>query len=1016
MTLDRQDRRTHFRFVPFCLVLVASSLFAVVVASQTGCHRGFYRRQADLDAQRLIMEKAVDPRWSQTTDGTIQIDPQSRMFDPFSSDHPPIPPDDPTSHQLMQRVDGKPGYPHWHANGDTPFVENPEWQAYLPVNEQGQVVMDLPTAYQLALIHSPDLQRQRETLYLSALDVSLERFGFDTQMFTGFNSFLSTTGRIRGGGTSSTILTAADGSTGGGTDFSKLGITGATLAAGLANSIMWSFAGPDSNSVTSLLDFSIIQPLLRNAGRERILEALTQAERTLLANVRQYDRFRRGFYLQIITGRNPGAGPSRGGNFLATPTAASSAVGGYLGLLQQQQQIRIQEFNVSQLEDVLKQLREFFRRERIDSLQLRQFENDVYNAQEALLRAKVRYQDTLDNFKRTLGLPPHLDVLIQDDFLDQFEFISDEITDRQDAINALRAAIGNELNDLDELLPDGRDAANGFPWADALDKEVVDLKPFVRQAIDYLDKLQNEDRQQIEADFDRLESVRARRIAYLEKLRATVDRGGIDVRIEPAILQPESIQTAQNLRAMLGTVLRDTQQTRDRLDELARQVDQFESIRPNLNDLQLYELISDKVIKQMSTLLSEIYNLALEMSLLQAEARANSIELPEVDLEFDEAIRIARCFRRDWMNARASLVDTWRQIEFNADQLESQLDLVFDGSMGNVGDNPLKFRADNGTLRAGFRFDSPITRRAERNRYRQALIEYQQARRAYYQFQDEVERNLRATLRAINQNKILFELSRQNIKVAIDGLELARLNLEDPSITALGPTTVINLTRNINALQLNQNSFLGVWVQFEVLRRSLDFDLGTFQIGPDGAWIDPLVIDETIGQRAAAMMGIDLNDICPCDCEPGLDQLPLDLPTESELGAPDESTAPGAIETGPLPGESGPRPLPAELNDSAPPAPPEDPSLGKKRSWKLPDWGRWFGRKELDRPAEQTASRLGMPSLPGREASAPTSATTRFSRFVETDRSPAADDRNGAATDRPLSLAERIRQAYPERR
>jgi len=77
-----------------------------------------------MEASRLIREKATDPRWN-TANGSIDIDPQSRMFDPFSKDHPPLPPDDPTSHQLMHHVDRKEGYPHWHSNGDTNQVENP---------------------------------------------------------------------------------------------------------------------------------------------------------------------------------------------------------------------------------------------------------------------------------------------------------------------------------------------------------------------------------------------------------------------------------------------------------------------------------------------------------------------------------------------------------------------------------------------------------------------------------------------------------------------------------------------------------------------------------------------------------------------------------------------------------------------------------------------------------------------------------------------------------------------------
>ena len=314
------------------LLLGVILLNLVVLA---GCHRSYYRRQADAEARRLIREKANDPRWD-SADGTVDIDPQSRMFDPFSKDHPPIPPDDAASHQLMYRVDGKEGYPHWHANGDTNYVENPEWKAYLPMNEKGQVVLNLERAYQLALLHSPTLQQQRESLYSSALAVSIERFGFDSQLFTGFNSFFTTQGRLRNGASSST-LSSSIGSNGQGLNINRLGITGANFAVGLANTILFNFAGANTQSATSLIDFSVIQPLLRGAGRDRIMESLTQAERDLLANVRQLERFRRGFYLQIAIGRNPGTGVN--GNFLGNPGTASQNAGGFFGLLEDQQRI-----------------------------------------------------------------------------------------------------------------------------------------------------------------------------------------------------------------------------------------------------------------------------------------------------------------------------------------------------------------------------------------------------------------------------------------------------------------------------------------------------------------------------------------------------------------------------------------------------------------------------------------------------------------------------------------------------
>ncbi len=438
------------------LVLIVV-LSACTVTLLSGCHRGYYRRQADKEAQRLIQEKSCDPRWDNSSDGSVAIDPQSRMFDPFSQDHPPIPPDDPASHALMHCVDGHRGYPHWKSNGDTSYVENPDWRAYLPINENGEVVLSLESAYQMALLHSDALQTARETLYLSALDVSLERFGFDARLFAGYNSFFRVQGEDRAGGQGS-FLSSEFGADGGGLRWQKLGITGTQFVVGLANEIIWNFSGPTSRSAASLLDFSIIQPLLQGAGRDRILEALTQAERNLLADVRALDRFRRGFYLNVVTGRNPGTGPRSG--FLIVPIGIpGGGAGGYLGLLRQQQQIRIQESNVRQVEYSLAQFREFFARERINSLQVRQFEGSLYDAQETLLTLKTNYQTSLDNFKRTLGIPPDVNVIIEDDLLTRFNFISDEITQQQQKINLLRATAGAALNRVDELCPPSIEAA-----------------------------------------------------------------------------------------------------------------------------------------------------------------------------------------------------------------------------------------------------------------------------------------------------------------------------------------------------------------------------------------------------------------------------------------------------------------------------------------------------------------------------------------------------------------------------
>jgi hypothetical protein len=850
----------------------------------------------------------VDPRWD-SAKGTIDIDPQSRMFDPFSSDHPPIPPDDASSHQFMHRVDGKEGYPHWHANGDTEFIESPEWRQFLPMNEKGQVVLTLDRAYQLALIHSPDLQQQRETLYLSALDVSLERFGFDSQLFTGYNTFFTTQGRLRNGsGRSSSTLQSQIGANGGGLNIEKLGITGSNFAVGLANTILFNFAGANTQSATSLIDFSLIQPLLRGAGRERILESLTQAERTLLANVRQMERFRRGFYLEVAIGRNAGAGPNRNGNFLGSPGFASSNPGGFLGLLETKQQIRNQEFNVRQLESVLALFKEFFVRQRLDANQLKRFESSVLSQQSSLLQLKVGYQTALDRYKIQLGLPPDLDVVIEDEFLDQFNLISNNVNERLIEISKLREETGTALNRVDNLFDDLtsiEDIESGkFKWPSNVGQLVGDFSRYLDRAEKTLTAILEEDEKELEQDLNKLKSARENRVEYLAKLKQAIDSNRIGSSIQEELLSPDSIQTAEELRTRLtdlenkDSVLSRAARIKDEVSDIKSKIDAFSETEEELDKVALYQYIRTEFQEKIPGQLSELNNLTLEISLIQAIARSNSIEITDVSISSEQAIEIARCMRRDWMNARASHVDNWRNIEFVADQLEAQVDLVFEGDIGNNGDNPFKIRYETGQLRAGLRFDAPITRLAERNNYRAALISYQQSRRQFYQFEDNVKQNLRDIVRNLDRNKILFELNRRTVQVDIEQVEINRFRLEEPvgpnagaGGGRLGSTTALDLTNAIIGLNGSQNNFLSSWVQFEVLRRNLDFDMGTMQLDPLNNWVDPGEIDNSIGLQAAATLGIELD----CQfCQAVTNYYPEDESSysETESSAQDSSAEP----------------------------------------------------------------------------------------------------------------------------
>ncbi len=854
------------------LVMVCSAQLLMIA----GCHRGFYRRQADAEAKRLITQKAGS-RWN-TASGDIEINPMSRMFDPFSADHPPIPPDDPTAHKLMHEVDQKPGYPHWHANGNIDQVENPTWMSYLPVNENGEVVLSLSDAYRLALIHSPDLQQQRETLYLSALEVSIQRFGFDTQLFSGFNSFFNSSGRFQNGsGNSSTTFESSLGANGSGLQARRLGITGANFVVGLANTIMWEFSGTNNQSANSLINFSVIQPLLRGAGRERIMESLTQSERTLLANVRQLERFRRGFYLEIAMGRSAGAGPSQSSNaFLNLVALTGSNVGGYLGLLQQQQQIKNIEFSVAQFESLLVQFRELFDQDRIDALQVAQFESSVYSQQQILLNSRINYQDSLDRFKVLVGLPPDVDVQIEDPFLDEFKLIDDRFPERLQLIKQLRVetsepifALSNAIRELELKGEDGEDLSVGNQ---ELVAQTQKLLPFLNRAKQLVSSILQEDLSAVQDDIKKLDDIRDDRLQYLASVKSDIESGKLESQIEPKVFTEESIPVAEKLTFQLESE-ENERSLASQLNRIQKEIDQnvaaLNSYKASESNNETYKKIRDDFVKRIPDLLTEVDGIVLEMALLQASARSNVIEITDVRIDSDSAYETARCLRRDWMNARAAIVDRWRQIEFSADQLESQVDLVLTGAVGNANaDNPFRIRYEDGNLRAGFRFDAPIVRQSERNAYRQAQISYQQARRRFYQFEDSISQGLRQTLRNVNQNKLLFELNRQSIDVNIKQVQLARARLVEPprvgQASNLDNVTATFLTNAINGLTGTQNRYLGLWTQYEVLRRNLDFDMGTMELDSNFEWVDPGEIDSSIGARVAAREGVAENDRFCC--------------------------------------------------------------------------------------------------------------------------------------------------------
>ncbi|MCA9234557.1 MAG: TolC family protein [Planctomycetales bacterium] len=840
-------RRQRSLLLGACCVVAAS--FAV---SALGCKTPFYRKQADADANYLMDQKSAAVCLEPGT-FRININPQSRMADPYNPDCEPMPPDDPTAHRYMECVDCKKGSKCWKCLPKTPFVDNPDWQAYLPRNARGEVELDTEGAVRLALLESPSYQSQLENLYLSALDVSFERFRFDTQFFGGSRIFYTADGRDRSGtGNSTSTFEVSPLAPDNRLRFSRLNATGGTLVAGMANSLVWQFAGPDNYSSNTLLDFSLVQPLLRGAGRVRVLERLTISERALLGNVRSMERYRRGFYVNVVTGRGNVQGPSRRGGFFGgaglegfagvggggfggvgffggggfgnnggqgiTGGAGAAGAGGYLGLLQSAQQIRNQRANVAALRDSVEQLQETYEAGRIDRFQVDLARQALYNAQSQLLTAENQYAGSLDEFKvGTLGLAPEVPVKISDDVLDQFNLLDPKLEVVQTRVSAVLTA----LRELRSEMAEQQQPGAGVPAPPDLEAQ---LEPLLAGALD-VESAISERLADVATDLDELDAaLPARR----EQLAALAGRPEVRAaRLSPELFDADALEGRAKSRREEYLRLNERLTAEwNRIDDLAD--------RPDLT--------AAEVLTPLIETLNNVSGQLLEAALLQAGARLDSITFDPVDLTSEEALNIAAAFRRDWKNARMQLVDTWRLIYFNANDLKAGLNIVFSGDIGNVGDNPFRLRDTRGRLRAGLEFDAPLTRLAERNVYRQSLIEYQQARRSYYQFRDRIAQGLRNTLRQVRLNEINFELRRAAVLVAISQVDLTQLRLSEPPKPGeeqiLSNTTARDLVQSLSDLLNVQNDFLSVWVNFEVQRLNLELDLGVMELDPSGVRVE----------------------------------------------------------------------------------------------------------------------------------------------------------------------------------
>lgn len=848
---------------------------AIGLALCGACSRSAYRERADKDAANLVSEKNRDPRWHQD-DLNVYPDKRARFYDPFNPDRPPMPADDPTAHGIMRRIDGKHQFKKWHKDGVIDDVQSPCWEMLLPtyteMTADGKIKLDLKSALLLARLHNPDYQANLEEIYLAALDVAFERFRFDVQFFGGNDNTFATNGnepsatlgRSTGPAASrESSSTFTNGSTFG---FTRRFATGADLLVNFANTFVWQFAGPDTNYATSLLSFNLVQPLLRNGGRAVVLEQLTRAERALLAGLRAQAQYRQQFFKYVAVGGSPSTTPRRIGGFaggaglsgftgtgeggfggvgagqnfggvtgrggVGASGAGGSAgfagggegtVGGYYGMLQQLQAIRNTESSLASQTLTLELLEANFEAGLIDLVQVDEFRQNIETERSNLLRSRVAFRDTLENYLiATIGLPPNLEVELDDSATKQFQFIDPRLS-------AIQTEGAEMLRRLGKLPP----------------------KPPIEELRGYR---------------DRLDAMMATGLSEFESVKS--EFAGLDAEKEKYLQQIEDIDRRSLFQSNLPSLSASLKNLQNRIADLRKAIAELDHTKFAGHEKET----TDRIVELTRT----ASNLFEEVSLVQARTRVEKVFVKPIKLDDEPALWIARENRLDWMNRRAALVDQWRLITFNANRLKGFLSLNLDGDIGTLKNNGLDFRGKTGNLRASVQFDAPVNRKAERNLYRESLISYQRAKRSYIAFVDTTNLTLRSRLRQIGRLRTNLEIQRRALAISIRRVDQTLEDLNRPAQASkpgeappqLGPTLAQNLLRALSDLRNTQDNFMSVWLNYESARINLMIDLGLIRLDDDGMWID-----ETI-DAALARAQAELQQCRPGDsCNQFLDQL-----------------------------------------------------------------------------------------------------------------------------------------------
>lgn len=371
----------HGRWAGLCLLLTL-----------TGCTANYYHKSADQAAYRAIKGKTplvpdMPPRFTIEQTNTVSLD----------------------------------GLP---VATDVPEFLGPDGEL-----EKGTHLLNLEPALDIAVKYSRSYQLRKEQLYLSGLALTLVRHQFaplfsaeaDVNYAVQRDSLDAITGqpavsdeyveeaKVTAGGTIGASWLIRD--------------VGRITTAFTADAIRF-VTGDPRLTTSSQLSATFFRPLLRDAGFKAQTEALIQAERQLLYDLRDFTRYRKEFSVQIATA--------------------------YYGVLGLRDVARNNFLTLQSSRKNAERTRALAQEGRTTTADLGRLEQQELSAESSWINAVRGYKQALDTFKIQLGLSVDAQIVLNEDDLRALQIRHPEIS-VDDSIQIALTARLDYLNTKDQF-------------------------------------------------------------------------------------------------------------------------------------------------------------------------------------------------------------------------------------------------------------------------------------------------------------------------------------------------------------------------------------------------------------------------------------------------------------------------------------------------------------------------------------------------------------------------------------